>query len=65
MFTRSGRSRSMPSRYNDFELYMAFDAISFVEKVPENVKEIKNRKDEMLWEKAMHRELDSIKKNET
>ncbi|KAF2901642.1 hypothetical protein ILUMI_04544 [Ignelater luminosus] len=36
-------------------MYMAFDAVSYVEKVPEKVEDLEN-KDEKFWRKAMEKE---------
>lgn len=44
---------------------MAFDAVSFVEKVPESVDELNERNDKHLWTEAMEREIRSIEKNNT
>lgn len=62
---RIQRMRKLPEKYNDFELYVAFEAISFVENVPQNVEELKTRNDEEFWRRAMEKEIISIEKNET
>lgn len=62
---RTGRKINMPQRYNDYELYMAFDAMSYINEVPETVNELKNRDDEHFWRRAMERELESIERNNT
>lgn len=54
-----------PAWHNNYEMYMAFDAVSYLEKVPETVQDIKGRNDEFYWRKAMEREIQSIEKNET
>ncbi|XP_044756884.1 uncharacterized protein LOC123315299 [Coccinella septempunctata] len=64
---RPGNKRQVkiPERFNDYELYMAFDACSFIENVPKNFDEIENRTDRDNWMKALERELESIEINET
>lgn len=59
------RVRKVPDKYKDYEMYMAFDATSFVENVPLDYDEIKNRTDRESWERAMTRELETIHKNDT
>lgn len=44
---------------------MAFDAMSFVENVPNDYDELKNRRDKILWEEAMNKEIESITKANT
>lgn len=39
---------------------MAFDAMSFVENVPNNYDELKNRTDKNLWGEAINKEIKSI-----
>jgi len=46
-------------------MYMAFDALSYVEQVPKDYSDLANRKDKDLWKKAMDREIESIYKNNT
>ncbi|KAF2883951.1 hypothetical protein ILUMI_22209 [Ignelater luminosus] len=43
------RISKLPARYNDYEMYMAYDAVSYVEKVPEKVEDLENRDDEKFW----------------
>lgn len=59
------RSVRVPSKYNDYELYMAFDACSFVESVPNCFNDLENRVDRKNWLDAVDRELKSIEKNNT
>lgn len=59
------RDSKLPSKYNDYEMYMAFDACSFVENVPDSFDELKDRSDKNHWLKAVERELKSINENET
>lgn len=63
--TRSGRRVNVPRKFGEYELYMAFDAMSFVEEVPESVNDLKGRADEDFWRRAMKKELESIEKNKT
>jgi len=46
-------------------MYMAFDALSYVEQVPKEYRDLASRKDRDLWEKTMDREIESIYKNNT
>lgn len=46
-------------------MYMAFNAMSFVENVPNSYDELKDRVDRNLWEEAMNRETESIVKANT
>lgn len=62
---RSRRVAKLPKKYNDYELYMAFNAISFIQKVPNKVEELKDRDDERFWREAMNREISAIEKNKT
>uniref|UniRef100_A0A1Y1MQF0 Endonuclease n=2 Tax=Photinus pyralis TaxID=7054 RepID=A0A1Y1MQF0_PHOPY len=59
------RQTKLPSRYNEYEMYMAYNALAFVNNVPQNFNDLQNRPDKELWEKAMKRELHSIHKNST
>lgn len=63
--TEDKRTIKIPAKYDDFELYMAFDATSFVNDVPRNFNDIGNRSDSKLWLNAIDRELNSIYENET
>lgn len=63
--SKQRRRTRLPEKFDEFQMYMAFDAVSFVEDVPETVEDLKNRKDETMWKKAMNRELQSIKENNT
>lgn len=62
---REKRSTKLPRRLQDYELFMALDAVSFVEEVPKSYEEIKGRDDRKYWENAMKREINSIDKNGT
>lgn len=62
---KSERSTKLPSKFNDYEMYMAFDAISYVENVPQHFKELENREDKKFWIDAVKRELEAINENET
>lgn len=59
------RKVKIPSKYNDYELYMAFDAIRFVEDAPMCFKDLQNRVDRGRWIEAVNRELNSIEENDT
>ncbi|GJQ79468.1 hypothetical protein Trydic_g16321 [Trypoxylus dichotomus] len=59
------RKQKLPKRFKDYEMYMAFDAISYLEKVPESVEELEKTSDGDLWTEAMEREIKSIDKNNT
>lgn len=59
------RNTKLPTKYVDYEMYMAFDAVSYVENVPERVKDLKGREDESFWINAMEKEIESIKTNNT
>lgn len=61
----SRRAKKLPERYGDFEMYMAFDAVSYVEDVPESYENLNGREDEIYWKNAMKEEIKSIEKNET
>lgn len=63
--TENKRTRRIPQRYEDYEMYMTFDALSYVEKVPECVEELKGRDDEQLWKTAMKKAIESLEKNKT
>lgn len=62
---RNKRQIKIPSKYDNYELYMAFEAINYVENVPSNFQELEHREDKDLWMNAMMREIDSINKNKT
>lgn len=61
----SKRSVRMPKKFSDYELFMAFDACSFIENVPINYEELEMREDKEKWLGAVERELKSIEMNET
>ena len=46
-------------------MYMACDAVSFVEQAPRCFKELKDRDDKEFWLQAMDREIESINRNNT
>lgn len=62
---RSKRDKKVPKRFDDYEMYMAFDALSYVEQVPKDYSDLNKREDKDLWEKAMVREIESINRNNT
>lgn len=59
------RITKLPAKFTDYELYMAFDACSYVENVPSSFSELENRVDKSFWLKAIDRELQSIDENQT
>ncbi|GJQ75543.1 hypothetical protein Trydic_g17628 [Trypoxylus dichotomus] len=61
--TRSKRHVKPPSKYDDYEQYMAFDAVNFIEDVPKTYYDLEHRPDKVLWVEATKKELDSINKN--
>jgi len=46
-------------------MYMAFDALSYVEQVPKDYSDLNDREDKDLWKEAMNREIESINRNNT
>lgn len=54
-----------PQYLNDYEMYMAFDAISYVEQVPKGTEDINGLEDKNMWKDAMKREIEAIEKNGT
>ncbi|KAF2896452.1 hypothetical protein ILUMI_09723, partial [Ignelater luminosus] len=61
----SKRNRQLPIRFNDYELYLAYEAFSYFNDVPQSFQEINSKKDADMWKKAIKRELSSINENET
>lgn len=59
------RISKLPAKYEDYEIYMAFDAVSYVNDVPLTYEELQNRNDKQYWYKAVERELKSISDNDT
>ena len=55
------RTRKIPSKYDDYELYMAFDAMAYVQQVPTKVEELKDRNDERFWRGAMKKEIELLR----
>ena len=62
--SRTGRTIRLPKKYSDYEMHMAFDAVSFIQQTPNRTEELKNR-DEECWRGAMKREIEQIEKNKT
>lgn len=64
---RSDRLRKPPGHLSDYEVYMAFalNAKNYVEELPDNVEELREREDWPEWEKAIKEELRSLEKNHT
>lgn len=65
---RPVRKRSAPSWHKDYELdfaSFAFNALVYVEDLPESVSELQKRSDWPKWQQAMQEEVDSLVKNET
>lgn len=42
---------------------LAFDAISFIDQVAQNIKDLNAREDEQYWRKAKKKEIDCLEKN--
>lgn len=61
----SKRETKLPARLKDYQMNMAFDAVSYVEQIPQEFNELKIRKDCNDWMLAIKRELESINTNET
>uniref|UniRef100_A0A1Y1L115 Retrovirus-related Pol polyprotein from transposon TNT 1-94 n=1 Tax=Photinus pyralis TaxID=7054 RepID=A0A1Y1L115_PHOPY len=59
------RQTKIPSRYKDYELYMAFNAMNVLYELPGNYEELESRSDRELWNGAINREIDAIEKNNT
>lgn len=55
----------LPKRFDDYEMYMAYNVLSFVEDVPKNYDEVVEREDKEMWIEAMNREIESITRNRT
>ena len=62
---RASRGTRLPKHFNDFEMYTAYEGLSFLNDIPTSFKNIEGREDSELWRDAVRRELDSIEKNET
>lgn len=62
---RGRRPVKKPSHFEDYKLYLVFDAMAFVEKAPRCVEDIQSREDKDLWKQAMDKEIKSIEKNKT
>lgn len=69
--TRDKRNIRLPKRFEEYKMYMVFNAISFVEQVPKDSdlnsrdSDLNSRGDRNLWKEAMNREIESINKNNT
>lgn len=59
------RTSKLPSKYNDFEMYMALCNMNFVEDVPTIFQDVLNNKSKDDWLNAMDREISSIEENQT
>lgn len=55
--TTKKRIKRIRQKYEDYEMYMTFNALSYVDKVPECVEKLKSRDDENLWKTAMEWEI--------
>lgn len=42
---------------------LAFDAISFIDQVAQNIKDLNAREDEQYWRKAKKKEINCLEKN--
>ncbi|KAI5747542.1 hypothetical protein M8J77_015823 [Diaphorina citri] len=56
------RQRNLPKRFEDYELYMAYNACI---DVPIDFDEVESRHDKVFWQQAIQSELDSIVENDT
>ena len=63
--SRERKRIKLPSRYKDYELWIAFDAVGFVDELPQGFNDLTNWDDTEMWENAMYRELKSIQENNT
>lgn len=63
---RSTRTKRQPVRYGDYIMvHIALSAESFIDDVPENLENAKNRSDYRYWKAAVEEELKTLKKNNT
>lgn len=62
---RRERVLKIPQRFDDYEMYMAFDVMSYVEQVPKTVHELNDLEDGDLWQEAIKREIEAIEENKT
>lgn len=46
-------------------MHMAFDAVTFIQQVPSQIEELKNRGGEEYWRGAMEKEIKQTEKNKT
>lgn len=59
------RVRKPPKRFDDYEMYLAYNACSFIDNVPLSYNDAMKRNNKVAWEKAIKRELLSIEDNGT
>ena len=79
--TRPRRTKRLPSKFKDYDMYfetnegdncgddseeyVACSAESYIHDIPQSYAEVKIRPDRPFWEKAMRRELNSLRENHT
>jgi hypothetical protein len=62
--TRSGRVVKKLTYLNDY-VAIALNAVEYFDEVPQKFEDIKNRKNQVEWVKAIDEELEALEKNET
>ncbi|KAI5738346.1 hypothetical protein M8J77_005748 [Diaphorina citri] len=59
------RSRKLPARFDDYEVYLASNGMSFVNNIPVDYVDMMSNIDKEKWLEAMDREIKSIEENKT
>lgn len=59
------RVRKVPKHFQDYELYLVYNAFSFLDNVPTSYNDAMLRENKLDWEKAIEREFLSISENKT
>lgn len=62
---RPKRGIKPPERFRDYVMYMALDAMSYVEQTPQSFEELNKRDDCKNWLSAVENEIQAIEFNET
>lgn len=62
---QGSRRRRVPKRFDDFELYVAYEASKFVDDIPVSYPDIAQHPNAKEWYGAVSREIESIEENET